>query len=86
MSSALGLRAYISGKSPMAMLQPLHIPPPLTAQPFSGHLMEDNTNSDNNLQPYTLSIRVWMASLSGISEDIQASPEATAVTTPLNTA
>ena len=59
---------------------------PLIAQLFSGHLMDDKTSSDNNLQSYTSWIRVWMAHLSGISDVIWVPPEATANTTPLNTA
>ena len=63
-----------------------YIPPPLTVQLFSGHLMDHKTSSDNNLQSYNPWIRVWMARLSGILDNIRVPPEATAITTPLNTA
>ena len=58
--------------------------PSSTAQLFSGHFMNDNTSSDNNLQSYTPWIRDGVAHLSGISQDIRVPPEATAVTDPLN--
>ena len=63
-----------------------YIPSFTAAQLFSGHFTDNNTSSDTNLQSYTLQIRDWMAYLSGILQDIQVPPEATAVITLLDIA